>query len=181
MPLGESDFRALLDVDGLLAPHHEMALAFPATTSAFTVFSQRGDARIDAAEWSRHAERFLATRIGLTVDKTYDTRVPQRDIARVVLAPKREGEGGAGTRVCWGRPRTEEDLLVARGAASVGAGLLELATRCPQVWLVEVEGDDDVVALRLATILAGVMLGPILGPGSGTLFGPKTARGRLGL
>jgi hypothetical protein len=60
-----------------------------------------------------------------------------------------------------------------------GAGLADLAARCPQVWLVEREEPEDLVALRLAAILAGVALGPILSPGAGELFGPKTARERL--
>jgi hypothetical protein len=48
------------------------------------------------------------------------------------------------------------------------------------VWLVECEGPDDRAALRLAAILAGVLLGPILAPRGAALFGPKTARGELG-
>jgi hypothetical protein len=46
------------------------------------------------------------------------------------------------------------------------------------MWILETEGDDDRVALRLAAILAGVLLGPILAP-DGALIGPKTARERL--
>jgi hypothetical protein len=45
--------------------------------------------------------------------------------------------------------------------------------------MVECERDEDPVALRLAAIVAGVALGPILSPGGKRLFGPKTARQAL--
>ena len=178
MPLEEEELRALLDERGLLLAEHPL----PSGDAAFTVFSQRPDARIDVAEWGRHAERFFATRLGLTVEKRYDRRIPVRDVARVVLAPVRDVAGApAGARLCWGRPRTEEDLRAARDAEGAGAGLADLTRRCPQVWLVETPTDDDPVSLRLAAILAGILLGPILSPGGRALFGPKTARERLGV
>jgi hypothetical protein len=181
MSLAETDLRDLLDAQGLLDAAREPA--FPSNDVAFIVFSQRANARIDAAEWGRYAERFLGARLGLTVEKRYDVRVPSRDVARVVLAPlgDKVDEVGApsGTRVCWSRPRTEEDVRAARRAELAGAGLADLAQRCPQVWLVEVEAEEDPVSLRLAATLAGVMLGPILSPRGASLFGPKTARERL--
>jgi hypothetical protein len=45
---------------------------------------------------------------------------------------------------------------------------------------VRAETPDDAVALRLAAIVAGVVLGPVLSPGGAALFGPKTARRTLG-
>jgi hypothetical protein len=75
----------------------------------------------------------------------------------------------------------DDDLEGARRAAAVGAGLVELAQRCPQVWLVESSEDDDPLALRLAAILAGVLLGPIVTRGGRALLGPKSARERLGV
>jgi hypothetical protein len=173
--------RALLDAHGLLDPARDVA--FPPRDAAFSVFSQREDAQIDVAEWGRYAERFLRARVGLTVSKSYDARIPQRDLVRVVLAPAREGSSvSGGTRLCWGRPRTEEDLEAARHAEVAGAGLPDLAARCPQIWLVERESEDDLVALRIAAVVAGVMLGPILSSSAAgrSLFGPKTARERLG-
>jgi hypothetical protein len=47
------------------------------------------------------------------------------------------------------------------------------------VWLVSRKGDRDPLALRLASILASVLLGPILDVQSGELFGVKTARAKL--
>ena len=157
-----------------------MALDLPARDVCFAVFSQRRDARIDVAEWGRHAERFLATRVGLTEDKRYEADAPLHDVARVVLVPAGE-TGQACTRTCWGRPRTEDDLRAAESAPDAGAGLADLARRCPQIWLVEVTREDDLLSLRLAAILAGVLLGPILTPHGRALFGPKTARQRLAL
>jgi hypothetical protein len=162
-----------------------MALEPSAQAPCYTVFSQRPDARVDVAEWARHAERFLGVRLGLTEDKRYDADPPARDTAQVVIAPVREDDArtiASGVRTCSGRPTTTEDLRAARDASQAGAGLADLAKRCPQVWLVETDatGDDDRVALRIAAILAGIMLGPILAPGGVELFGPKTARERLG-
>jgi hypothetical protein len=170
--IDEATFREALDGRGIL---REGALAFPARTDAFTVFAQRADARIAIDEWRRHAEQFLATRIGLTVDKRYDEAAPRRDAARVVIAPSK---GPSATRAIWGRPRVDDDVHAAEDADG-GAGLAMLAKRCAYVWLVESEGADDRAALRLAAIMAGVLLGPILAPGGTALFGPKTARVQL--
>jgi hypothetical protein len=182
--IDEASFRALLDARGFLKAGGDGApfASFLSRERAFTVFAQRPDARIDLGDWTRHAERFFATRLGLTTDKAYDGGFPRVDAARVVLAPAREGaslRGAKGTRTCWGRARGAEDLEAARRAVAAGAGLTELAERCAQVWLVEVEEDDDPVALRVAAIVAGVVLGPILSPGGRALFGPKTAREQL--
>jgi hypothetical protein len=161
-----------------------MALVLPAQDACFTVFSQRLDARIDVTEWTRYAERFVAARVGLTEDRRYEMEAPREDAVEVVVAPPADPRApsfASGTRGCWGRPRTDGDIRAAREAPETGAGLADLAQRCPQVWLIATLGDDDAIALRLAAILAGVMLGPILSPAGRALFGPKTARARLGL
>jgi hypothetical protein len=177
----EAAFRALLDKRGILDGARD--LSFPPADGGFLVFAQREDARIELVDWQRHAAQLHATRLGLTVEKTYDGVFPQRDVARVVLAPVREtpaGDGSQGTRTCWGRPRVEADLASARAAEGAAAGLADLAARCPYVWMVQAETDDDWVALRLAAILGGVLLGPIVAPRGAALFGPRTARARLG-
>jgi hypothetical protein len=177
MLLDEAAFRELLDPGGLLAPGHEAS--FPAPDDAYLVFSLRADARFDVAEHARHAERFVRSRLGATVDKRYGDVSPSRDAVRIVLAPVAATAFSPGARVCWGRPRSDDDLRRARAAENLGAGLADLAARCPHVWLVEAEGEDDPLALRLATILAGVFLGPILAPHAKALLGPKSARERL--
>jgi hypothetical protein len=176
-PIDEATFRGALDARGIL---REDALALPGLADAFTVFAQRTDSRVEVGEWRGHAERFFATRIGLTVDKRYDSQAetPSIDAARVVVAPV-SGEGG--TRTAWGRPREDDDIHAAEDAEARSGtrGLALLARRCAHVWLVEIEREDDRVALRLAAILAGVLLGPILAPGASLIFGPKTAREKL--
>jgi hypothetical protein len=171
----------LLDANGIL--RGDRVENAPAADRAFRVFSQRADARIDVVEWRGHAERTLDVRLGLTIDKRYPSPPPREDAARVVVAPLptavRPVRGAAGTRACWGRPCTPPDVSAAHDAGVAGAGLADLAARCPTIWLVEIDGDDDPVALRIAAIFAFVTLGPILSPDGARLFGPRTARERL--
>ncbi len=173
--LSEQAFRRMLDEHGLL---RDGALEPPSRDKAFTVFAQRDDARIELDAWKRHADQFFRTRLGLTSDKSYAPGVPRTDAAQVMVAP----EGGReGLRLCFARPRGDDDLRAAEDAdAHAGAaGLGLLARRCRTVWLVEAEGEDDAVALRIAAILASVVLGPILSPGASEIFGVKTARETL--
>ena len=174
--LTDEDLRAAVDERGVLRPG---ALSPPSRDGALTVFAQRTDATLEALVWEQHASRFFSARVGLAVDKraAFDDP-PALDAARVVVAPN----GAApGTRFCFARPRTDDDLHAAEvadaRAGSPGLGLL--ARRCGYVWLVatEVEGaDDDALALLLAAIIASVVLGPILTPSGKALMGPKSAR-----
>jgi hypothetical protein len=146
---------------------------------AYRVFAQRADARVDIDAWNAHAVRFFATRIGLTTDRRYpDAAAPVLDEVTFVVAP----EGAeSGLRTARARPRQSEDLALADLAEprARGAGLSALARRCGMVWLVAREGDGDRLALRLAAILASVLLGPVLDPAGPDIFGVKTARERL--
>jgi hypothetical protein len=179
--IDEESWRAMLDARGILRP--DAPLPTPTSAAAYTVFAQRPDARIDLPEWRAHAERFWETRVGLTLDKRYEPgSLPRVDAARVVvLAPANYGAEASGTRLAFGRPRTEGDAREAAEAErrAGGAGMSALARRCGTVWLVVAESETDRVALLLASILAGVLLGPILAPKGASLFGPKTARARL--
>jgi hypothetical protein len=47
------------------------------------------------------------------------------------------------------------------------------------VWLISVEDETDPAALRIAAIVASVVLGPILSPQGTELFGVRTARLKL--
>jgi hypothetical protein len=173
----EARFRELLDPSGLVPPG---ALTAPDRSSAFTVFSQRGDACLDMAGLRQNALRFFATKVGLSVDKRYGERAPASDAARVIVA---SDDGLAqGTRLCFGRPTEALDLAVVEEAErrQQSSGMALLAARCPTVWLVTTEGgDDDRVALTLAAIFASVMLGPIVPPSGSAAFGVRTARQRL--
>ena len=171
--LGEERFRELLDERGVLRPD---ALASPDRSAAYTVFAQQANAALDVAALRNHASRFFAAKLGLTVDKKYGLDLPRVDVARIVLATN---DGSAsGTRLCFGRPAREPDLAAAEDAERVQAthGMALLAQRCPTVWLVVRESDDDRVALTIAAVFASSMLGPILDPTRDELFGVRTAR-----
>jgi hypothetical protein len=150
----------------------------PPRESCLVVFAQRGDARIDLAAWSQHAERFFATKLALTAGKHYSDVPPRVDAVAFVLT--RAGAPAA-TRLAFARPRDAEDLALAEAAeARTGhTGLVLLARRCPMVWQVPKPASGDAEALRLAAILASVLLGPILDVAAAQLFGVKTARAKL--
>jgi len=153
----------------------------PAGPLDLLVFAQQRDARIDIDAWNAHAERFFATRLGLAEPRRYPpgAEAPARDAARFVVAP---AGSEAGVRAASARPRTAEDLALAEAAdaRAGGTGLALLARRCDMVWAIERGDPGDLLALRLAVILASVLLGPIFDRRSGALFGAKTGRGMLG-
>jgi hypothetical protein len=165
----------------------------PSREQALTVFAQRADARIDIDGWNAHAIRFFATRIGLATDKHDAVRgaAPRTDEVVFVVAPNDEPPG---LRSTFARPCEPEDYALAEAADPGGSGLALLARRCGMVWLVvrelvalDVAGEGapqreatiDRLALRLAAIMASILLGPILDVGAGELFGVKTARTKL--
>jgi hypothetical protein len=148
--------------------------------TAYVVFAQRDDARVDVNAWNAQAERFFSTRLGLTEEKRYDPHEtpPRTDQARFVVAPATEAPG---IRLASGRPRDEDDLALAIDAddRAGNTGLALVARRCHTVWLVSREAEADPLALRLAAILASVVLGPVLDVRGPELFGVKTARAKL--
>jgi hypothetical protein len=152
----------------------------PPTPGVLIVFGQRTDARIDIDAWCAHAERFFGARIGLTEEKRYPPGkgAPPIDHARFVIAPT---GGEPGIRAASAGPREDADLALAiqAEASAGGGGLALLARRCPTVWRVVREADDDPLALRLAAIFASVLLGPIVDPRGPEIFGVKTARAKL--
>lgn len=160
----EQAYRACLDADGVLLPGR-----LPEPERALRVFSQRPDAMLEIGALRAHAARFFATKLGLTVDKRYRT-LPAEDAARIVV-------GGEGMRLAYGRPARPEDHADAARADPHGSGLALLARRCPTVWLVARESEDDRIAFRIAVILASHLLGPILV--GDELLGVKSARARL--
>jgi len=151
--------------------------------AVYLVFAQRTDARVDIEAWSSHAERFFATRLGLAEERRYPagTPAPRVDRVRFVVSPVGASRDEMGIREASARPRDDEDLTRAEAAEGAASGLALLARRCPTVWLVTRESDDDRLALRLATVLASTLLGPILDPRRAVLFGAKTARAKLSL
>jgi hypothetical protein len=172
----EEAFRELLDDRGVLRPG---ALAPPDRSTAFTVFAQRSNAGLDAGALKAQAQRFFATRLGLTVDKSYGMEPPETDAARIVIASD-DGQA-SGTRLCFGRPADADDHAAAEAAerAQNTSGMSLLAQRCRTVWLIARESDDDRVALTIAAILASSLLGPILTPAGDELIGVRSARMKL--
>jgi hypothetical protein len=148
------------------------AVTPPSRDDALLVFSQRADTGVDITAWNAHAVRFFATRIGLTKDR------PTAGEAEFVIAPDAEPPG---VRSAFARPSDPEDQALAEAAdARAGhTGLALLARRCRTVWVVAREDERDRLALRLASILASILLGPILDSRAGELFGVKTARAKL--
>lgn len=175
-PQTEEGFRDLLDEAGVLRPG---AMSPPDRGSCYAVFSQRPDACLEVESVRRHAARFFAAKVGLTVDKRYGDAPPQVDAARVVLAT--DDGTASGTRLCYARPSDASDQAAAEAAerAQATSGLALLAARCPTLWLVVPEAEDDRTALTLAAIFASTMLGPILQPGGQEIFGVRTARLKL--
>lgn len=177
----EQTFRSLLDEHGILRDG-----AAPSLASAYSVFAQRPDARLDVVALRQHAQRFFGAKLGLTVDKHYLAPVTT-DAARIVLAT--DDPATSGTRLCVGRPATAEDHDQAEDAerASSATGMGHLARRCPTVWLVARDAPpstrdvtaahDDKCSLLLAAIFASVLLGPILD--GDEIFGVRTARLKL--
>jgi hypothetical protein len=171
----EADFVALLDDEGIV---RRGALPSPPRARAFAVFAQRSDARVEAEIWTRHAAQFFDARLELAAPKVYRFDPPDTDAALVVLSAPTVPTA---RRLAFGRPREDDDLRAAEEAdvRAGAAGLGKLAQRCRMVWLVEAEGDADRAALLLSAILASVVLGPILSPDGGQLFGVRTARAKL--
>jgi hypothetical protein len=134
---------------------------------AYLVFSQRADTGLDLQAWDAQARRFF----GATLTAgAHDDR----------LAVTPDGQAPAG-RVVRARSATPEDHALASEAEArmSGGGLGLLAQRCPVLWEVEREADRDPDALRVAAVLASVLLGPIVDPRGPEIFGVKTAREKL--
>jgi len=176
MVLGEERFRELLDERGILRPG---TLAAPDRSACYTVFVQRAHAVLDVAGLKTHASRFFQAKLGLTVDKKYGLDLPATDAARVVLAT--DDGSATGTRLCFARRARETDHAAADAAERTQgtSGMALLAQRCPTVWLVVRETEEDRVALSIAAIFASSMLGPILSADGDELFGVRTARLKL--
>jgi hypothetical protein len=147
---------------------------------AYLVFSSALEPRLDVVAWDGQAQRFFSTRLA-QVDPPGDGDAPSgvtTGAARIRVTPAKEP---AGERVLSVRPRDAADMALAEEAEARagGGGLVLLARRCHSVWLVTREEEDDRLALRLAMVLASVVLGPILDARGPELFGVKTARAKL--
>jgi hypothetical protein len=141
--------------------------------ACFVVFSQSPATGVDIAGWGAHAARFFRTRLSLA-------EAADATGSAVRIAP--EGKPASVRRI-RARPREAGDLAVAEAADTGNSGLALLARRCGTVWLVERDAEDAPLvgsaALRLAAIVASVVLGPILDARVPELLGVKSARSRF--
>jgi hypothetical protein len=139
----------------------------PAEAYGYLVFSQRPDTSVDLAGWDAHARRFFRAALTASEDGHW-------------LAVTPDGEAVA-LRAVRGRAATAEDHALATEAElrAGGGGLGTLAQRCPTVWEVVRAEDVDPDALRVAALLASVLLGPIVDARSREILGVKTAREKL--
>ena len=121
---------------------------------------------MDVAAWDAQARRFFGA--SLTVDAS-----GARGSA-VTPAGQAPAE-----RTVRARSATEEDraLATAAEARMSGGGLGLLAQRCPVVWEIVREAEPDPDALRIAAVLASVLLGPII-DAQGRDGGPRSSASR---
>ncbi len=167
----------------------------------WSLFSPEADCRIDLERWAHHAQRFFALRIGIAPEKAYPSGgspVVDAFDFEVLGASRRDadprggspdlGVGGVDRRrvrvitVPLDRaPRARAAALaIARGPT--GGGFEALILRAKRLWQIGVPADAKAgarPAIAAATVLASVLLAPILPPGEAVLFGVKTARERL--
>ena len=132
-------------------------------TDHWRVFAQDASPRLRAREWEHNAKQFFETEL--------EIREPHGVVAKLAIGPA--------AREIRGRLRDEDDLREALEAENArGNGMYDLAERrCGSIWIVEREGPEDRTALVIATVIASVCLGPILGDGA--LFGVRTAREKI--
>jgi hypothetical protein len=149
---------------------------------AWFVLAPSADERVDGGGWSRQARTFFEARLTAGpagVDPAGIT------VLEVAVAPAATPERLTSVRVeSVPIVRAPDVLEAARAAvrAMGGAGFDVLVGRARRVWRIDAAvppGGDPRAPLLLAGVLASVLLGPILPPEGGALFGVKGARLRL--
>jgi hypothetical protein len=152
-------------------------------SDAWTLFSPDPDARVDVARWAHQARTFFGASIELLRPKKYSRGVyPVVDEVPMELQDKgRVSRVRVVTVPLSQAPeakRAADQAVMAIG----GAGMDVLVSKAVRVWQVDArvdEGGDPRAPLRLAAILASILLAPIVPPEGGSIFGVKTARERL--
>jgi hypothetical protein len=148
----------------------------PNEPSSFLVFAQQEAPYLDVSALAQQARRFFEASVEVAGGE--QAELPYSIATRLAVVAD---AGGGGARRCFARAADVTDWAAAEQAESRAGytGLSLLARRCASVWLVEAESTDDPVALRIAAVLASLLLGPILAPGRAELFGVRTARIKL--
>lgn len=155
--------------------------------AAFTLFSPDETARVDIAQLAHKARTFFATALEIDPVKAYpEGRMPESDALHIEI--KKIGQSILPpTRVYVVTfPLLREPHFRNIGDAAAlaigGAGMDSLVARTKRIWQVSKNiesGDDSWAPLRIAAILAAVLLAPIVPPEANTIFGVKGARERL--
>ncbi len=156
-------------------------------SSAYTLFSAEGSARIDIAPLAHKARTFFATSLEIDPAKAYpEGRTPPADAMFVEVQPFGKPDV-LPTRVfvvTWSLDDCPafRDVGDAAARAIGGAGMDVLVARAKRIWQVSKQpehGSDAHASLRVAAILASVLLAPIVPPEGRTIYGVKGARERL--
>jgi hypothetical protein len=156
-------------------------------SSAYTLFSAEGSARIDIAPLAHKARTFFATALEIDPVKAYpEGRTPRADAMFVDVKPLGKPDASP-TRVfvvTWPLDDHPAFRGIGEEAAQAigGAGMDVLVARAKRIWQVSTQpdhGPDAHVSLRVAAILASVLLAPIVPPEGRTIYGVKGARERL--
>jgi hypothetical protein len=144
--------------------------------ASFRVFAQQEAPHLDVAALTHQARRFFEATVDVAPGGAVE--LPYTIATRLSVVAD---AGGRGARRCVARVADVQDWAAAEQAeARAGyTGLSLLARRCASVWIVEAEAEEDLVALRIAAVLASLLLGPILAPRGASLFGVRTARAKL--
>ena len=147
---------------------------------AYSLFAAEPSARVDIARWAHQARRFFDASLEVTPAKKYpDQRAPDRDEMTIEIV-------AAKTAIERVRVVTVP-LIDAPGAFTVamraceaigGAGMDAVVARAVRLWQVE-DAPSSPAALRVASVLAAILLAPIVPPDARAIFGVKGARERL--
>jgi hypothetical protein len=160
---------------------------------AYSLLAPDASSRIDAARWAHQAQRFFELTLSIHPDKQYPGGgQPRADAFEVRIARAPATSSAAGPAPS---PTSTVRVITlpidhapavppaaARAAEAIGgAGFDVLVARAKRVWQVHrvpLDGDDPRASLRVAAVIASLLLAPLLTP-SGEIFGVKGARERL--
>lgn len=144
----------------------------------YSLFAPERSCVLGAERLRHQAARFFRIDLTLVTAKRYPGGgYPRVDRARFRLA--RDEEARDLDVITMPLDDAPDAKREARDAgARVGAGLDVLVARAVRLWQVPAS-ENDPFPLALTTVLASVLLAPVLPPTAGEVFGVKTARARL--
>lgn len=147
--------------------------------AAFTLFATDPSARLELAVLEPTA-RAIGLELSVEPPKTYPHEAsPLSDAA--VFGARVDGVSVAIEVRTFpiDRAVTLRSEAIELATSKGGAGMESLVKRARRIWQVEIAPSER-AALAVATVLSSVRLAAIMPPSEGPIFGPKTARERLG-